>query len=108
VILSTHIVQDVTDLCPTMAIMNKGRVLLTGRPDDAIRAVEDRIWRKQVDTEALPRYESEYTLLSTRLVGGAPVIHIYSDVPPGDGFERVSPDLEDVYFHRLRQQAKAA
>ncbi|MFZ5637687.1 MAG: ABC transporter ATP-binding protein [Pseudomonadota bacterium] len=108
VILSTHIVQDVTDLCPTMAIMNKGRVLLTGRPGDAIRAVEDRIWRKQVATEALPRYESDYTLLSTRLVGGAPVIHIYSETPPGDGFEPVSPDLEDVYFHRLRQQAKAA
>ncbi len=108
VILSTHIVEDVTDLCPTMAIMNKGKVLLTGRPTDAIGALEDRVWRKVVAKDALPHYEKNFTLLSTRLVGGEPVIHIHSDVPPGDGFERVAPDLEDVYFQRLRQHAKAA
>ncbi len=108
VILSTHIVEDVTDLCPTMAIMNKGKVLLTGRPMDAIGALEDRVWRKVVAKDALPHYEKNFTLLSTRLVGGEPVIHIHSDFPPGDGFERVAPDLEDVYFQRLRQHAKAA
>ncbi len=108
VILSTHIVEDVTDLCPTMAIMNKGKVLLTGRPMDAIGALEDRVWRKVVAKDTLPHYEKNFTLLSTRLVGGEPVIHIHSDVPPGDGFERVAPDLEDVYFQRLRQHAKAA
>jgi ABC-2 type transport system ATP-binding protein len=108
VILSTHIVEDVTDLCPTMAIMNKGKVLLTGRPTDAIGALQDRVWRKVVAKDALPHYEKNFTLLSTRLVGGEPVIHIHSDVPPGDGFERVAPDLEDVYFQRLRQHAKAA
>ncbi|MES2670333.1 MAG: ABC transporter ATP-binding protein [Pseudomonadota bacterium] len=108
VILSTHIVEDVTDLCPTMAIMNKGKVLLTGRPMDAIGALADRVWRKVVAKQTLPHYEQNFTLLSTRLVGGEPVIHIHSDVPPGDGFERVAPDLEDVYFQRLRQHAKAA
>jgi len=108
VILSTHIVEDVTDLCPNMAIMNKGKVLLTGRPADAIDALDGRVWRKVVAKDALPQYEQNFTLLSTRLVGGEPVIHIHSDFPPGDGFERVAPDLEDVYFQRLRQHAKAA
>lgn len=108
VILSTHIVEDVTDLCPTMAIMNKGKVLLTGRPADAIAALQDRVWRRQVTKDTLADYEKHHTLLSTRLVAGAPVIHVFSESPPGDGFERVAPDLEDVYFQRLRQHAKAA
>jgi ABC-2 type transport system ATP-binding protein len=108
IILSTHIVQDVTDLCPNMAIMNKGKVLLTGRPSDSILALEDRVWRKQVDRESLRGYEDTHTVLSTRLVGGLPVIHIYSETPPGDGFECVAPNLEDVYFRRLRQHARAA
>ena len=108
VILSTHIVEDVTDLCPTMAIMNKGQVLLTGRPGDAIAALRDQVWRKQVTKEALPGYEAAYTVLSTRLVGGQPVIHVFSAERPEEGFERIDPDLEDVYFQRLRQQRQAA
>jgi ABC-type multidrug transport system ATPase subunit len=108
IILSTHIVQDVTDLCPNMAIMNKGKLLLTGRPSESIFALEDRVWRKQVSLESLRGYEDTHTVLSTRLVGGLPVIHIYSETPPGDGFERVAPNLEDVYFSRLRQHARAA
>ena len=108
VILSTHIVEDVTDLCLNMAIMNKGKVLLTGRPADAIAALENSVWRKVVTKDTLAHYQAQYTLLSTRLVGGQPVIHIHSEDPPGDGFERVAPDLEDVYFQRLRAHAKAA
>lgn len=108
VILSTHIVEDVTDLCPNMAIMNRGRVLLSGHPVDAIAVLEGSVWRKRVAKDALPDHESRYTVLSTRLVGGQPVIHIYSDVPPGDGFEHVAADLEDVYFQHLRQQTRAA
>ncbi len=108
VILSTHIVEDVTDLCPTMAIMNKGKVLLTGRPMDAIGALEHQVWRKQVEKADLKRYEENFTLLSTRLVGGLPVIHLFSAEKPEEGFEQVAPDLEDVYFQRLRQHAKAA
>ena len=108
VILSTHIVEDVTDLCPTMAIMNKGKVLLTGRPVDAIGALENQVWRKQVEKADLKRYEADFTLLSTRLVGGLPVIHLFSASRPEEGFEQVAPDLEDVYFQRLRQHAKAA
>lgn len=108
VILSTHIVEDVTDLCPTMAIMNKGKVLLTGRPMDAISALESQVWRKQVQKVDLKRYEEGFTLLSTRLVAGNPVIHVFSAERPEEGFEQVAPDLEDVYFQRLRQHAKAA
>jgi len=108
VILSTHIVEDVTDLCPTMAIMNKGEVLLTGRPADAINALQSQVWRKQVAKAALPDYESRFTVLSTRLVGGHPVIHVFADNCPEAGFEPVAPGLEDVYFQRLRLQAQAA
>jgi ABC-2 type transport system ATP-binding protein len=108
VILSTHIVEDVTDLCPTMAIMNKGQVLLTGKPNDAIAALSQQVWRKQVTKAALPDYESRHTVLSTRLVAGHPVIHVFAAERPEEGFEQVAPDLEDVYFQRLRLQARHA
>lgn len=108
VILSTHIVEDVTDLCPTMAIMNKGQVLLSGRPADAIDMLHQQVWRKQVSKQALPDYEARFTVLSTRLIAGHPVIHVFSADCPEPGFEQVAPDLEDVYFQRLRKQALAA
>ncbi|MGX9720539.1 ABC transporter ATP-binding protein [Stenotrophomonas acidaminiphila] len=108
VILSTHIVEDVTDLCPNMAIMNKGQVLLSGRPADAIAALQAQVWRKQVSKAALAEYESRFTVLSTRLVGGHPVIHVFSAAQPDAGFAPVEPGLEDVYFQRLRLQAQAA
>jgi ABC-2 type transport system ATP-binding protein len=108
IILSTHIVEDVTNLCPRMAIMNKGQVLLSGQPQEAIGALNERVWRKQVSKESLAQYEANFTVLSTRLMGGKPVIHVFSDSAPEEGFVRVEPDLEDVYFQRLRQHAKAA
>ncbi len=108
VILSTHIVEDVTDLCPTMAIMNKGQVLLTGRPNDAIAALSQQVWKKQVTKDSLAGYEANHTVLSTRLVAGQPVIHVFSADRPEAGFERIEPDLEDVYFRQLRLQRQAA
>jgi ABC-type multidrug transport system ATPase subunit len=108
VLLSTHIVADVTDLCPNMAIMNKGKVLLTGKPNDAIAALAHQVWRKQVSKAALADYEARHTVLSTRLVAGNPVIHVFGASQPEDGFVQVEPDLEDVYFQRLRLQARAA
>lgn len=108
VVLSTHIVADVTDLCPSMAIMNKGKVLLTGKPSEAIAALQRQVWRKQVSKASLPDYEASHTVLSTRLVGGNPVIHVFAAAQPEDGFVQVEPDLEDVYFQRLRLQARAA
>ncbi len=106
VILSTHIVEDVTDLCPTMAIMNKGQVLLTGKPSDAIDALSNQVWRKQVTKAELRGYEANHTVLSTRLVAGMPVINIFSHERPEHGFEQVAPGLEDVYFQCLRLQAR--
>lgn len=108
VILSTHIVEDVTDLCPRMAIMNKGQVLLAGEPAQAIQALEAQVWRKRVSKDTLAGYEAQHTVLSTRLVAGEPVIHVFSPERPDEGFEQVAPGLEDVYFQRLRLQAQAA
>ncbi|ALN58816.1 ABC transporter ATP-binding protein [Lysobacter yananisis] len=108
VILSTHIVEDVTDLCPTMAIVDKGKVLLSGEPNAAIAALTGQVWRRQVPKSELDSYETRFTVLSTRLVGGQPVIHVFSADAPEEGFEPVAPDLEDVYFQRLRKHSRVA
>ena len=108
VILSTHIVEDVTDLCPRMAIICAGQVLLTGEPLQAIQTLNNRVWRKVVSKDSLERYRRDHTVLSSRLVGGRPVINIYSEAQPDEGFEQIEPDLEDVYFHRLREFERAA
>ncbi|MBK8284150.1 MAG: ABC transporter ATP-binding protein [Ahniella sp.] len=109
VILSTHIVEDVTDLCPQMAIINQGEVLLSGEPLEAIRSVEGRVWRKTVAKDQLDVLRAQMKVLSTRLVGGRPVVHVMADSNPGEGFEPISAGLEDVYFGELsRHRAKAA
>lgn len=109
VILSTHIVEDVTDLCPNMAIINKGQVLLTGKPHTAIAQLNERVWSAIVGKPELPDYQKKYNVLSTRLVGGQPVIHVYSEDQPEAGFHKIDPDLEDVYFQHLNaHKAKAA
>jgi ABC-type multidrug transport system ATPase subunit len=108
VILSTHIVEDVTDLCQRMAIISKGRVLLSGRPADAIRALEGRVWQRAVPTTAIEDYRRRFMVLSTRLTGGRSIIHVLADGRPEEGFESVPPDLEDVYFGELRRRAPAA
>ena len=102
VILSTHIVEDVTDLCPNMAIINKGQVLLTGKPHDAIASLNERVWSAEVSKSQLLEYQNKYNVLSTRLVGGKPVIHVFSEDQPEAGFHKINPDLEDVYFQHLR------
>ena len=109
VILSTHIVEDVTDLCPRMAIIAQGQVLLSGQPNEAMRALEGRVWRRTIANAAIDDYKNRFTVLSTRLAGGKTIVHVLADAKPEDGFEIVSPDLEDVYFGQLRRQnAKAA
>lgn len=104
VILSTHIVEDVADLCPRMAIISQGQVLMSGEPREAIETMRQRVWSKIVSKAALPEYQARFTVLSTRLIAGQPLIHIYNDTAPEQGFESIDPDLEDVYFQRLRQQ----
>ncbi len=103
VILSTHIVEDVTDLCPRMAIIAKGRVLLQGEPQAAIETLKNKVWRRSVNKDALSEYQEKFTVLTTRLVGGKPQINVFSDAQPDDGFHLIEPDLEDVYFLQLRQ-----
>ena len=107
VILSTHIVADVTDLCPRMAIIGQGQVLLAGEPREAIRSLDGRVWRRTIDKAELDNYRARMTILSTRLAGGRTLLHVLADAPPEPGFEPVAPDLEDVYFGRLRAQATA-
>ena len=107
VILSTHIVEDVTDLCPQMAIINKGQVLLAGQPHAAIESLKSCVWRAVVSKAALPELQARLNVLSTRLVGGKPVLHVFSETQPESGFVQIDPDLEDVYFQRLRVHAQS-
>lgn len=108
VILSTHIVEDVTDLCPRMAMISKGQLLLSGEPLEAIEALRNRVWRKVVSKSTLTDYQTKFNVLSTRLVSGHPLIHVFSETQPDSGFESINPDLEDVYFLKLRQHAAQA
>jgi ABC-type multidrug transport system ATPase subunit len=108
VILSTHIVEDVSDLCSSMAIIAGGRVRMTGDPLAAIREVDGKIWRRVVSKSELPRFQNEFAVISTRLVGGRTVIHAYSDTRPDGTFEPVAANLEDVYFSTLQESKPAS
>ncbi len=107
VILSTHIVDDATDLCPRMAMIVKGQVLLQGDPQSAIDTLKSRVWRRSVSQEALAQYQDNFNVLSTRLVAGKPQINVFSETQPDDGFISVEPDLEDVYFLHIRNANRA-
>jgi ABC-2 type transport system ATP-binding protein len=102
VILSTHIVEDVTDLCTKTAIINKGRVLYQGSPQDAIAQLNGRIWQISIGKSELADYEQRYQVVSTRLAGGRPLLHVYSASPLSDGFAPSAPDLEDAFFTKIR------
>lgn len=102
VILSTHIVQDVMELCNNMAIIHQGRVLYGGTPTAAVASLSGQIWAKTISKSELPTYQQTHTLISSKLVAGKPLIHILSDADPGDGFVAAEPDLEDVFFSELR------
>jgi ABC-2 type transport system ATP-binding protein len=105
VILSTHIVEDVADLCSQMAIISHGRVLMNGDPLQTIREIEGRIWRRVVPKPQLEQFQRDYGVISTRLVGGRTVVHVYSESQPDAEFEPVQASLEDVYFSTLHQHA---
>lgn len=107
VILSTHIVDDVRELCARMAIIASGELLLEGTPADALAALQGKIWSKVVSTDdELRALESQMHIISTHLVGGQHEIRVYADSNPGEGFRPVESELEDVYFLNLSQQAK--
>ncbi|NEU07703.1 ABC transporter ATP-binding protein [Flavihumibacter sp. R14] len=101
VILSTHIVEDVKDLCSDMAVIANGSVVVQGHPSSLVRSLQGKIWSRSIKREELERISTTMTLISSRLNAGQLHIHVYSDNQPGDGFMQISPDLEDVYFHTL-------
>ena len=108
VMLSTHIVEDVTDLCPRMAMIVKGEVLLQGEPQAAIELLRDKVWRKRISKSALPEYQQRFNVLSSRLVAGQPQINVHCESQPDEGFVQVEPDLEDVYFLKIRASQSSA
>jgi len=108
VILSTHIVEDVADLCPAMAIIANGRIIRQGAPHELMRELDGKIWRKTVDRSELEALKLRLTVISTRLVGGRTVVHVLSDVDPGGGFAAHVGGLEDVYFTALAASRRAA
>ena len=98
VILSTHIVDDVADLCPNFAVISKGRVLLAGEPGQAVERLRGRIWRRVVERSELQAIQASLPVISTRLQSGRTVVRANAESSPGAGFEPVEADLEDVYF----------
>jgi ABC-type multidrug transport system ATPase subunit len=108
VILSTHIVDDVRQLCPRMAIIASGELLLEGAPNETLAALNGKIWSKVVATgDEVRKIETQLHVISTHLVGGQHEIRVYAESAPGDGFVKVESDLEDVYFLNLSQQSRS-
>ena len=112
VLLSTHIVEDVEELCTRMAIIDRGEILLEADPPRAIAELRGRIWRRTVSRDELPSLERDLPVISTKLLAGRNIVHLYAEASPGAGFELVEPDLKDVYFsvmtgHHGRRAARA-
>lgn len=103
VILSTHIVQDVRELCTNMAIMDKGKVLFSGSTDDALAQIRGKVWEKRIAKDELPKYQAEYSIISNKLVSGKPLIHVFSESELNGGFTSAEENLEDVFFAKLHQ-----
>lgn len=107
VILSTHIVDDVADLCPRMAVLAAGRIQLEGAPLELIRQSKGSVWAKAIDRDALDDHRARFEIISTRLFAGRTIVHVLSASHPGEGFEPVEGGLEDVYFSTLARSRRA-
>jgi len=108
VIFSTHIVQDIADLCQNAAIIAGGRIISRGSPQTLVEQVRGRVWKKIIAKDELEAHRARYEVIATRLTGGRTVIHALADANPGDGFEAIEGDLEDVYFATLLPLRRAA
>jgi ABC-type multidrug transport system ATPase subunit len=108
VILSTHIVDDVSDLCQRMAIIASGRIVRAGAPAELVAELNGKIWRKTIDKRELEAHRAAHEVISTRLFGGRTIIHVLAEMSPGPGFERAEGGLEDVYFSTLSAVRRAA
>jgi ABC-2 type transport system ATP-binding protein len=104
VLLSTHIVEDVSELCTRMAIIDRGEILLEAEPLRAVADLHGRIWRRVISKQELPALEREHAVISTKLLAGHTLVRVYSDGAPGPDFEPAEPDLEDVYFSTMAGQ----
>ena len=101
VILSTHIVDDVSNLCSAMAIINKGEVMVQGKPKSTLELLQGKVFSKIVEKSALEGIRNEYRVLTSRLLEGRPLVYVYSEDSPGEGFEPVEAGLEEVYFYHI-------
>ena len=107
VILSTHIVEDVKELCSQMAIIDRGKVLFAGSPSDALAGMRNRIWTSAVPKSKVQELSSQLPVISTRMVAGQPVLHVFSEQLPAEGFNAIEADLEDVFFTYIKGFNKA-
>ncbi len=103
VILSTHLVEDVRNLCTQMAIINKGQLLLTGNPEQFVAEINGKVWKKHIDKNELPEYQNQYKIISTQLQAGKLSIKVFANENPLNGFMLTEADLEDVYFTTLQK-----
>ena len=101
VILSTHIVDDVRELCTKMAIMNMGEIVFQGAPQTAIEDLSGKVYQKIVEREELEDYAKNYSIISNKMVGGKPLIHVFSETDPSNGFRLIQANLEDVFFSKI-------
>ena len=108
VILSTHIVEDVRNLCPQMAILSQGEIIAKGSPSELIATIEGKVWSCMISKKELSAYRKKYQVISTKLIAGQTQIRIVSDHTIEEGFEKVSPNLEDYYFATLYHQNQNA
>jgi ABC-type multidrug transport system ATPase subunit len=108
VILSTHIVEDVAELCPRMAILAGGRIVADGAPAHLIDSLQGRVWRKIIGRDELDPLRASHQVIATRLLAGRTVVHVLAEASPGDGFSATSAGLEDVYFATLAAARRAA
>lgn len=101
VILSTHIVDDVSELCNDMAIIAGGKVVQRGNPEEMLNSYQGKIWSKRVEKDEVARYQTDYKLVLSKLSGGKMMVHVYSDTDPGNGFVTERATLEDIYFANI-------
>lgn len=101
IILSTHIVDDVRELCSNMAIMNLGQLVYQGTPNNVLQELKGKVWQKSIERNQVNEYQQNFKVISDKMVAGNPLIHVLSESNPGDGFEQVEPNLEDVFFTKI-------
>jgi ABC-2 type transport system ATP-binding protein len=107
VILSTHIVDDVKELCSNMAIMNHGQLVYQGTPQKGIDELQGKVWRKMIERNEVEAYQSKYYVISDKLIAGKPLIHILDEANPENGFETIAPSIEDVFFSKIKRTNEA-